>query len=108
MAVSHTRPVDRAVPSTQRSQYYDDLTHATEVTVDFNNDLGRPAKTGFILNNDGAGDIVLYLNYDKDPHGSMEGIPMTAADKFSFSIYEINVTSIRVTGTDVDIDVFVS
>lgn len=106
MAVSHTQPVDRAVPSTQRSQYYDDLIHATEVTVDFENDLGRPAKTGIITNND-TSPITIYLNHLKDVHGSMMGIPVAASETFSFSVYKIPVASIKITGTDVDVDIFV-
>ena len=105
---SHTKSVDRAVASTYRYQYYNGLTHATEVTVNFDSDLGRPAKTGFIINNDQSAGIVVYFSYTKDIDGSMQGIPLTAADKFSFSIHEMNVSDIKVTGTDVDIDIFVS
>lgn len=106
---SHTQPVDRIVPSTKRYQYYDGITHATEITVDFKTDLGRDAKTGFIVNNDQSAGITIYLNYDEDTNNStMKGIPMTAADRFSWTIYEMNVSSIKIIGTDVDIDIFVS
>lgn len=107
MATLYTQPVDRAVGSTQRSQYYDDLTDATEVSIDFETDLGRPAKTGILTNNDTSA-ITVYLNHLKDIHGSMMGIPVAASATFSFSVYKIPVASIKITGTDVDVDIFVT
>ena len=103
-----TKPVDRGIGSLHRYQYYNGITNATEITINFKTDLGRPAKTGFIINNDDAAGITIYLNNIDDPSGSMNGIPMTAADKFSFNIHEIPVSSIKITGTDVDVDIFVS
>ena len=107
MAITHAQPIDRAVPSTFRYQFYDGITHASAVEIDINSDLGRPAKTGFILNNDDS-DAVIYFNHLKDIDGSMTGITLTAADKFSFSVYELNVSSIKITGSGVNVDIFVS
>lgn len=103
-----TKPVDRAIGPMHRYQYYDGITNATEITINFKIDLGRPAKTGFIINNDSSAGITIYLNYSKDIDGSMQGIPMTASDRFSFDIHEIPVSDIKITGTDVDVDIFVS
>jgi len=107
MATLYTQPIDRKVPSTQMSQYYNDLTDATEVSVNFEIDFGRPAKTGIITNND-TSPITIYLNHLKDVHGSMMGIPVAASETFSFSVYKIPVASIKITGTDVDVDIFVT
>ena len=107
MAITHAQPIDRAVPSTFRYQFYDGLTHASAVEININSDLGRPASTGFIINNDDS-NAVLYFNHLKDIDGSMTGIPLTAGDKFSFTVYELNVSSIKVTGSGVDVDIFVS
>ncbi|MCK5609113.1 hypothetical protein KAR91_44980 [Candidatus Pacearchaeota archaeon] len=107
MAITHAQPIDRKVPSTFRYQLYDGITHASAVEVDINSDLGRPAKTGYILNNDDT-DAVLYLNHLKDIDGCMTGITLTAGDKFSFTVFELNVSSIKVTGSGVNIDIFVS
>ena len=108
MATAYTKRLDRGIPSQQRYQYYDGITDATELTVNVKSDLGHNAKTGFIINNSTTNGIVLYFNDDEDPSGSMAGIPMTASDKFSFSVLELNVSSIKITGTSISVDIYVS
>lgn len=104
---SHSLKIDRAVPPTYRYQYYDGISHASEITVDFNEDLGRPAKTGLVINN-GAGAISVYLNYSKDIDGSMTPVPIDVGGTFSFAIYEMNVNDIKITGSSVNVDIFVT
>ena len=105
-----TYPLDRAIPSTERFQYYDNVDEtSTELTFDFKKDLGKAARTGYIKNNDDTNDIVLWFNYASDVDSSMKSITLTAADKFSFSPLEFNVSSLKITAANaITVDVFVA
>jgi len=105
---SHSLKIDRAVPPTYRYQYYDGISHASEITVDFNEDLGRAAKTGLVVNN-GTGALSVYLNYSRDILGTMIPVPVDVGGTFSFTIYEMNVSEIKITsGSTVNVDIFVT
>lgn len=105
-----TYPVDRAVPSAERFQHYDNADESSlELTFDFKKDLGKSARTGYIRNNDQANSITLEINYASDIDSSLKPIVLTAADKFIFSPLEFCISSLRITAANaISVDIFVA
>lgn len=105
-----TLPVDRAVPGTLRYQMYANADQSSlELEFDFEKDLGRMGKSGYILNNDGTNAITLHLNYGRDIDGSMKGIVLAASGTFSFDIFEIPLANLKITAANaIDVDIFMT
>lgn len=81
----------------------------TEATFNFDADLGRSAKTGYVINNDQVNSITLYFNHTDDTFSSMGPVILTAADKFSWVPGEFCVKTLKITSTSiVDVNVFVA
>ncbi len=78
-----------------RSKVYEDTSFVigeSPVTLDINNDLGRNAVDGFIIN-DGAGDFTVEISDD----GSSYGDALTMKDGEVLSLTSLDIDKIKIT-----------
>lgn len=105
-----TFPVDRGVRESHRYQSYEVLVGSgyTEVTFDFNGDIGRAVGSGYIKNNT-ANEVEMSFNYTQDIDGSMGSVTLIANGTFSFDPTEIPIETLKLTsGLAIAVDIFVS
>lgn len=79
-----------------------------DVRFDFDSDLGRPARTGYITNQT-ATDIDMFFNHAEDPFGSMKASKLLATETFYFNPKELSVSTLKLISTaSIGVDIFVS